>query len=203
MDANRIAALLRALSGRSSRRGIAPTLVSIGLGTTLGAGAVAEAGAKRCSPCRKKKHGKCKRKKPDGTPCADGHGVCGGGVCACGGGPACPLRQVCLAGHCFPQGTCPTGTKVCPAEGSTACAEDCFCGLSAEGSTVCFQSAGLCFDFSTCETAAACSACHTSADCDPGAACVDVSGCCEGTLRDAPLPAGTRTCVSPCFAPQP
>ncbi len=201
MDANRFDALLRTLSERSSRRGIVPALVSVGFGTTLGLGQSSRTGAKQCPPCRKKKQGKCKRRKPDGAPCAESRGACQEGVCACGGGPVCPPRQACVAGSCFPQGACPAGTRACIPETGTPCGDDCFCALSAEGNTVCIESGGLCIQFSDCKTAAECSTCHDSADCDAGEACIDVSGCCNGTLRDTPLPVGTKTCASACFDP--
>jgi hypothetical protein len=201
MDAKHFDALLRALTNRSSRRGIGLTLASFGLGATFGVGPISEVEAKKCPPCRKKKRGKCKRRKPTGTPCEEGRGICDRGSCSCGDGPTCPPQQVCVAGHCFPQGTCPEGTRACVPETGTACGDDCFCALSAEGNTVCIESGGLCIQFSNCETAAACSTCQTTADCTPGEACIDISGCCEGVIRETPLPAGTKTCASPCITP--
>jgi hypothetical protein len=49
-----------------------------------------EAAAKKkpCPPCKKRKDGKCKKKKPDGTLCAGG--TCQGGKCiAAGSSPTC------------------------------------------------------------------------------------------------------------------
>lgn len=201
MKAHLFTPLLRLLTARPSRRGIVPTLLSLGFGASLGVDLTSEAEAKRCSPCRKKKRGKCKRKRPNGTPCADGRGACEGGSCACGAGPVCPPRQTCVAGDCFPQGTCPAGTRACVPETGTPCGDDCFCVLTAEEQTVCVESGGLCILFSNCETAAECSTCQTSADCATGEACIDVSGCCDGVLRDTPVPPGTKTCARSCPTP--
>jgi hypothetical protein len=195
MDAFRFDAVARFVAGSSSRRSL------LGLGAALGASLTAEVEAKKCSPCRKKKRGKCRRRKPNGTPCEDGRGVCQRGSCACGDGPPCPSKQVCVHGSCFPQGTCPAGTRTCVPTTGTLCGADCFCALSAEGATVCFESEGQCILLPDCETSAECSNCQSSADCAPGDACVDFGGCCEGTLRETPVPAGTRICASPCFDP--
>lgn len=203
MDANRFETLLRVVNGSASRRGMVRTLAGLALGGTLGA-AIAEGEAKQCPPCRTKKKGKCKGKKPHGTRCDHGRGVCQSGTCRCGGGPPCPPRQVCEAGRCFPQGTCPAGSRICGPAPSTACGDDCFCGLSAAGNTVCFESGGFCIHFTgdDCQTAAECSTCQTSADCALGQACIDVGGCCDDFLgRTVPLPAGAKTCVDACSAP--
>jgi hypothetical protein len=200
LDANRFDTLLRSVNEAASRRGIVRALAGLALGGMLPA-RTTETAAKSCPSCRKNKHGVCKGKKPNGTPCEARRGVCQGGTCRCGGGPPCPPGQVCESGNCFPQGTCPAGTRACLPLPSTACGDDCFCGLSAGGNTLCFESGGLCIKFSDCETAAECSECRTSADCVIGQACVDVSGCCEGTLRETPVPAGTKACAVPCFDP--
>lgn len=201
MNANRFETLLRVFNDRTSRRDITRILASLAFGGTLGSAAIADGEAKTCPPCRATKKGKCKGKKPNGARCESSRGVCQGGTCRCGDGPPCPSRQVCEDGTCFPRGTCPAGTRACLPLPSTACGDDCFCGLSADGNSVCFESGGLCIKFNNCETAAECSECQTSADCAIGKACVDLSGCCDGVLRETPVPAGTRICADPCFAP--
>jgi hypothetical protein len=49
---------------------------------------------KRCPPCRKKKHGKCKKKRPDGAPCGTG-GQCQGGSCVVSTISVAPDYNVC------------------------------------------------------------------------------------------------------------
>lgn len=182
---------LRSITDRATRRGLVRTLAGLVLGGThLSAGNV-DVDAKKCPPCRRKKKGKCKKKKPDGTRCENGQGFCQGGACACGDGPACAVHEVCQAEICFPQGTCPAGTQTCVPESGTTCGEDCYCGQSAEGHTVCFESGGLCFLPTMCQS---------SGDCAPGKACVDFSGCCSPPLS-SPFPPGTRVCADPCPAP--
>jgi hypothetical protein len=179
-----------------TRRASLMTLGAMGLAgfTALTSRGVAEAKKKKrkkCGPCRTKKKGKCKKQKPDGTPCEDGGGLCQDGSCGCGGGPVCPSREVCQAELCFPQGTCPAGTQTCVPETGTLCGDGCYCAQSAEGHTVCIESGGLCFLPTTCET---------SADCATGQACVDFSGCCSPPLG-SPFPPGTKVCADPCAAP--
>src|SRR5215218_619126 len=76
MDADRFDTLSRSLSDARSRR----TMMAALLGGTLSLVGLAEAEAKKkCQPCKKLKHGKCKGKKPDGTACPGG--ACQGGSC--------------------------------------------------------------------------------------------------------------------------
>jgi hypothetical protein len=62
--------------------------------------------AKRCPACRKKKHGHCKRKKPNGTPCGE-EKTCQSGTCkpCVPPGPATPFctpasADTCCVGRC-------------------------------------------------------------------------------------------------------
>jgi hypothetical protein len=77
MDADRFDALSRSLTRARSRR----TALASLLGGALGLVALREVDAKkkRCPPCKKRKKGKCKKKKPDGTACPGG--TCQGGRC--------------------------------------------------------------------------------------------------------------------------
>jgi hypothetical protein len=64
-------------------RAIATVLSRRRLSWALGASVLSVAGlveAKSCPQCRKKKHGKCRKKRPDDTPCGNG-GRCRGGHC--------------------------------------------------------------------------------------------------------------------------
>src|SRR5215212_1205582 len=74
---------------------------------------------------------------------------------------------------------CQPGFTACDRDG----AGDCSCIRSAEGNIVCIQRNSI--------TACAHS-CNASEECEPGLACVDISGCC------GELPAGSMTCMAPC-----
>jgi hypothetical protein len=85
MDGFAFDALTRSLTSAGSRRRALTGLVSGTLGLILGASVIDEAAAKKkCPPCKKRKDGKCKKKKPEGTACAGG--TCRGGSCV----PAVP-----------------------------------------------------------------------------------------------------------------
>ena len=76
MDAPRFDAFSRALSAPPTRRGALRVLGSLAAGALLGRLGPVDLAAKRkgkpCPPCRKKKHGKCKGQRADGTPCGTG-----------------------------------------------------------------------------------------------------------------------------------
>src|SRR5215213_1036674 len=129
--------LTAALTGRTTRRGMTRLLAGLALGGPLALLGRSPAAAKKtCSPCKKRKKGKCKGKKPDGTACPGG--TCQGGRCCvpqetalicaagcgtrsdtCGGAVACPCPagQDCLgngscARTCNPSAqNCPTGCR--------------------------------------------------------------------------------------------
>jgi hypothetical protein len=129
MDATRFDALLRSLSSSPSRRDIARLVTGLAFGAA-GAAAVAETEAKKkkCPACRTRRKGKCKKKKPDGTPCGNACKTCQNGACrplpdgtSCGE-DACAQCQngacvvladgsPCSPGHTCVNGVCPT----CPA----------------------------------------------------------------------------------------
>jgi hypothetical protein len=94
MDADRFDALSRSLTAFGSRRHALAAILGGVLGSAVGAALIEEATArKRCSPCKKRKQGKCKGKKPDGTPCPGG--TCQGGHCAASPLPG-SMSPVCL-----------------------------------------------------------------------------------------------------------
>lgn len=90
MDATHFDAFSRSLTALGSRRSALATALAGGLGT-LATGSTEANKKKNCSPCEKRKKGKCKKKKPDGTVCAGG--TCQGGRCVaspgCGAGGPC------------------------------------------------------------------------------------------------------------------
>ena len=133
MDADRFDTLIRALTDAISRRGLSRRLTALTVTGVLGSvGIDGTKARKRCGPCRKKKHGKCKKTRPDSTPC----GVClacQGGQCVnrCGICEECPNGSCvpkpddapcdgsgkCLTGSCNPVPTCLTGAaSVTPCE---------------------------------------------------------------------------------------
>jgi hypothetical protein len=86
MDADRFDALSRSLTASGSRRHALAAFLGGVLGSAVGAALIEEATAKkRCSPCKKRKQGKCK-KVPNGTACAGG--TCQSGHCAAAPLPA-------------------------------------------------------------------------------------------------------------------
>jgi hypothetical protein len=90
MDAARFDAFSRSLTALGSRRSALATALAGGLGTLTIVSTEAKK-KKKCSPCKKRKKGKCKKNKPDGTVCEDG--TCQGGRCVaspgCGAGGPC------------------------------------------------------------------------------------------------------------------
>jgi hypothetical protein len=110
MDADRFDALSRSLSDACSRRGVLASL----LGATLGlVGLDRTEAKKKCPPCKKRKNGKCKKNKPDGTACPGG--ACQRGVCQPTPAPEdpCPGQRLC-DGACIPTNQCCTAAD-CPA----------------------------------------------------------------------------------------
>lgn len=94
MDADRFDSLTRSLMTTGSRRRVLAA-ISGALGLPLGAFSLAETEAKKsCPPCKKRKRGKCKKKKPNGTACP--RGTCQGGRCVA----APPDPNACTANAC-------------------------------------------------------------------------------------------------------
>lgn len=190
MDAHRFDELLRVLSRRPSRRGIARTLAAITLAGMFGTPGLAEVQAKR-----KRKKKKCKggKKKCGKRCCAVGDACLGGSCCpaaqACGA-VCCTVGDACIANACCPvDGACGAaccasgeaclGGSCCPAEracGTVCCPAGQRCG--APGSGTCVAGQGTC--------AAGASSCGSDnfIFCNGQATCVCVRAT-DGTTRCA------------------
>jgi len=170
MHANRFDTLARSLTTAGSRRLLLGTVCAGLLGAVIPDRT--DAKKKPCSPCKKRKHGKCKKKKPDGTVCAGG--TCQGGRClAAAAQPLPPLPcGGCPSGHaCLDNGSC---ASVCTLiEG---CPTSCACNTSVEAEFHCTQTKLTC--------ALVPQACITTADCPLGHHCQG-TGC--GSSRCTPL----------------
>jgi hypothetical protein len=123
MDGSTFDRLTRTLMLAGSRRRALAGLLAGTLGL-LGSH-VEDAAAKKkpCPPCKKRKQGTCKKKKPDGTLCAGGtcqggkcilatcsDGItngtesdvdCGGSCARCGNGKSCSSRDDCIGALCI------------------------------------------------------------------------------------------------------
>ena len=115
MDDDRFDTLARSLTAARSRRGLTRILFGLAFGSAAAASPMVEAKKnKPCPPCKKRKQGKCKKKKPDGTACPGG--ACQSGRCVAatppptGGGPIVPVcgaGKACAgADDCWSGGTC-------------------------------------------------------------------------------------------------
>jgi hypothetical protein len=171
VDADFFDTMTRSLASARSRRALAAAL-SGQLGIALGATSFDEVGAKKksCPPCKKRKKGKCKKKKPDGTAC-DG-GTCQNGRCcvpesraATYAGAACGTARANNCGQAVTC-TCPTGQD-CLVNGS--CAQPCtdpeectacvnvVCGFpNTEGTQYCVRTDVNCSDLRPCSATTEC-----------------------------------------------
>lgn len=84
MDAFRFDTLTRFLRTSGSRRHALGGLLGSLLGLGRSRREATAAKKKPCPPCKKRKKGKCKKKLPNGTPCANG--TCQSGSCVAAGG---------------------------------------------------------------------------------------------------------------------
>jgi hypothetical protein len=101
VDADRFDALLRRWTGIGSRRAMARAVAGLVLGGTAVMSLGEDAPAKRCGPCRKKKKGRCKGSKPNGSPCGGVCQECRNGACrAKPDGTSCGTCQECRDGAC-------------------------------------------------------------------------------------------------------
>jgi hypothetical protein len=190
MDPHRFDALTRSLTPTGSRRAalvgaLGGALSTLGLGTT-------EARRKKkkpCLPCKKRKKGRCKESRPDGTACSGG--TCQDGRCCVPETPEVTCRGRCgtWPGNCGQSVSCPacTGGKQCLSNGScgitcsaAACPPGCDCGLpSVEGPRRCIPDSvpGVC-SMQTCQSTADCPTGEHCQEviCDPSKRCVPLCG---------------------------
>lgn len=86
MDGSTFDTLTRTMTTAGSRRRAIGVLSAGTLGLLATRTEEAAAKKKPCPPCKKRKDGKCKKKKPDGRLCAGG--TCHGGKCIAAPGPS-------------------------------------------------------------------------------------------------------------------
>ena len=184
MDAHRFDNLVKSLRTRRSFVGLVA-----GFGVLLGVDdeAAAKTCKKKCGPCKRCKKGKCRLKKPDGTPCGNG-GTCQSGTCCipscagqacdssdgCGGDCTCDRGQACLSGTC---GACPADAECANTPcGQTNAGDPCRCVISVDEQATCVSinlADGLQVD-ETCEDT------QCTAALGKTAVCVDFTGCTLG-----------------------
>ena len=188
MDPDRFDALARFLSHTGSRRRAAAALGGV-FGGVFSMSSLEEAAAKKkCPRCKKRKNGKCKKNKPDGTACAGG--TCQGGRCQSAGNPPadpCPGQKPCkggciATGQCCISADCPSGYQCC----SDACSD-----TKKPADAFCFTHAECCSDFCRSSRLGV-SAC--AATCR-GQQCTLAEGCCRGfTCLNVDSTTGFGTC---------
>lgn len=136
--------LVRALShGSSTRRSLARGFAGVATGASLALSGGEDGEARKpCPPCRKRRKGKCKKKRPDGAACPGG---------TCQSGRCIPASNTCVVATCPDPGVC----KVRACDGNV-CApvnapNDTSCGSSGE---VC--QGGICCPFAHVNCFGAC-----------------------------------------------
>jgi hypothetical protein len=181
MDAGRFDSLARSLRCAASRRAIIGLLAGSTLGSARSALAVADAEAKnrnrnrhrhrrKCRPCRTRKNGRCKGKKPNGTVCGVDK-ICRRGTCVSAGGPQFPA--------------CSASNDFCSGDQATCLGNvECGCFVTVESDTIC----GNLFHFEGCPTTTGCT---SSGQCRDVEFCVALPCCPEGRAVCVPL------CVPP------
>jgi hypothetical protein len=159
MDDSRFDALARTFTRVRSRRTVLSTL----LAGTLGLHGIADTTAKkRCPPCKKRRHGRCRGKKPDGTVCPGGR--CQGGRCI----SSVEQSPTCPAGECSRKNPCGPG---------------CVCLDTGGGNRRCLA-VGTCSGVGVCERGTCGSGCTCV---NPGGAktgCASVEGCPTGNCTE-------------------
>jgi hypothetical protein len=197
MDGTRFDRLTLALGQRHGRRRVGLLLLSLVLdGVLTGSGGTA-AKKKPCPPCRTRKHGKCKGKQADGTPCENGS-TCQNGTCVClprkraCSELCCPSGQVCDRSRnlCANPGACAAVTTLACVNPDVTCngSASCACLKDVDGTTQCGA---------VPNRATSCNECTTNQDCvmrdGTGAFCVESgSNACCGP--------GQKFCRVPCPA---
>ncbi len=203
MDEIRFDRLARTLTTAGSRRRALAALSS-GLALATGATSPHETEAKKkCPPCKKPKKGKCKGKKPDGTPCAGG--TCQSGVCTratgqptCTGlAQSCSADAACCTGICNAGGsnvgpfpgtanecaTCRTGGAACAGAGDPTCCGARTCSYRSPGAPAPDRCCSVINE--TCSTTSCCAEPVNPA----GTVCPDAGAPGAGTCC---LPTGSR-----------
>lgn len=118
MNRDRFDTLSRALASGASRRGLLARLTTGVLAALPLALGNDEAEAKPCPPCRKKKRGTCKQKRPNGTACGACR-ACQGGQCEfLPAGVSCGTGKTCQRGVCA---DCAPGLSPCTPDPFNAC----------------------------------------------------------------------------------
>jgi hypothetical protein len=148
MDGFHFDALARSLYTPGSRRRALSGLLGGMLGLILGASSIRDVAAKKkCPPCKKRKKGTCKGKKPNGTPCPH-FGTCQSGTCVvpfCSGKNYCPITAT---------------PPECQASGA-----QCVCVVTSTGAPFCALATSL-------QQAADCGSCPLQSR-----TCLNVAGC--------------------------
>lgn len=166
MDADRFDSLARFFTDATSRRNLASLLTGTALGGALASSMIDDVKSrkKKCKPCRKKKKGKCKGKKPDGT--------------ACGG------TSVCQNGKCLPSLTesCSASNGFCAVGGQAHCQ-----GVIECGCFVTVESEAICANLLTFDGCPATTGCTASNECDDEEFCVSMPCCPDGKAVCIPL----------------
>jgi hypothetical protein len=113
MGTTRIDRFARTLAGPGDRRTLVGLLAGLAVsGAVLPPAAGAAAAGKKCKPCRRKRRGKCRGKKPDGTLCGAARECCDGQcVAECGTNEQ---RDPATCGCCLRAGeVCDPGPAAC------------------------------------------------------------------------------------------
>jgi hypothetical protein len=177
MDSARFDNLTRSLTTAGSRRRMLAAALSGASGLVVGASSVDQARAKKtCPPCKRRKQGRCKKKRPNGTACGPGGQICQSGRCRCPGGTTdCSGSCVNLGGDPRNCGSC---GKRCGVN-EQCVAGQCRCPHQSGGDEICSPGA-IC-----CPTNNACSCIGSGQFLDP-ATCAAVTEC----------PSGSTPCTS-------
>jgi hypothetical protein len=133
MDPARFDRLVRAVAATPTRRRVSQVLAGLVASGVIESARRDEVTAKkRCKPCRRRKKGTCKGKKPNDTSC-NGEGKCFAGTCiprptCVGNAGNCSQAVQCCSGFC-------DGIECFAGGAGTECYEtsDCTIGLSCIG----------------------------------------------------------------------